>query len=187
MKFKYFIIFLFLTSCFKNSLENCADEKIKNVSKFNETEIKITVKLTKDEMYQKELEYQNTMKQLNVEYRDRHDCTNKIKEALNYYQLGIRSSVIRDLNKFNIKKYQKACSDRLKYNGGSLFANAAKRIDHKIIPIKKVSMEENLQNYKKFIRKNLKEKMRDSEYENLYQQCVDMKKNEPEIFKAKFE
>jgi len=184
---RYLIIFLFLTSCFKNALENCADEKIKSASIFNRTEITKTVKLTNDEMYQKELMYQNTLKELNTKYPDRFDCTDKINEAVNIYKLGIRSLITRDLNESNIKKYQKACSDRLEYGLKSHFAKVHKKVETKSIPIKKVSMEENLQNYKKFIRKNLKEKMRDSEYEKLYQQCVDMKKNEPEIFKAKFE
>ncbi|MDC0031501.1 hypothetical protein OAI92_02935 [Candidatus Pelagibacter sp.] len=40
---------------------------------------------------------------------------------------------------------------------------------------------------KKFIKQSLKKKMRDDIYANLYEYCVNEKKRNPEVFKAKYD
>lgn len=59
--------------------------------------------------------------------------------------------------------------------------------DKKQVVSKEYSEREIDNKYGQFLRKNLKEKMTNYIYENLYRKCADMKKNEPEIFKAKYE
>ena len=53
--------------------------------------------------------------------------------------------------------------------------------------IRKISPEENKKNYKKFISKSLKKKMKDPSYIRLYDNCVKYKKSKPEVFKAQYD
>ena len=52
---------------------------------------------------------------------------------------------------------------------------------------RKISPEENNKNYKKFISKSLKKKMKDRSYSDYYANCIKYKKWNPELFKAKYD
>ena len=64
---------------------------------------------------------------------------------------------------------------------------------YKKVLIKKISKQENQKAYKKFISESLKTKMKDmyldyySGYAHEYAKCVKYKKNNPELFKAKYD
>ena len=52
---------------------------------------------------------------------------------------------------------------------------------------RKISPEENMKKYKKFISQSLKNKMEDRYYYGNYAGCVEFRKNQPELFKAKYD
>ena len=66
-------------------------------------------------------------------------------------------------------------------------AKTTYNINYKWKIIRNISPEENKKKYKKFISQSLKKKMKDRDYEESYSYCVKYKKNNPEMFKAKYD
>jgi len=56
----------------------------------------------------------------------------------------------------------------------------------KSVKVRDIPQSENNRNYKKFINQSLKRKMSDREYENQYSSCIKLKKNNNELFEAKY-
>lgn len=88
--------------------------------------------------------------------------------------------------------FEKAKTECLKKNGntktGKLCIYFAK-IEYgelKQIKVRDIPQSENNRNYKKFINQSLKKKMSDREYENQYSSCIKLKKNNNELFEAKY-
>ena len=59
-------------------------------------------------------------------------------------------------------------------------------LSFKDVKVRDIPQSENNKNYKKFINQSLKRKMSDHEYENQYSSCIELKKNNNELFEAKY-
>ena len=59
-------------------------------------------------------------------------------------------------------------------------------LSFKDVKVRDIPQSENNRNYKKFINQSLKRKMSDREYENQYSSCIELKKNNNELFEAKY-
>ena len=57
----------------------------------------------------------------------------------------------------------------------------------KSVKIRDISKQENERAYKKFIKQALKSKLKDRWYEDHYRNCINWKKSNPELFKAKYD
>ena len=108
----------------------------------------------------------------NAEYKS-VEKTNKEKEA----------------DKISFEKDKTEC---LKKNGNTyngrvcIYLAKAEYGNFKQVKVKDIPQSENNRNYKKFINQSLKKKMSDREYENQYSSCIELKKNNNELFEAKY-
>lgn len=88
--------------------------------------------------------------------------------------------------------FEKAKTECLKKNGntkaGKLCVYFAEKEygNLKEVKVRDIPQSENNKNYKKFINQSLKRKMSDREYENQYSSCIELKKNNNELFEAKY-
>ena len=171
------LTFFFTTAgVFKSDLEECADFKVKSWIGFNRTEVFKTVPLTEEEQEKANEIYEAEMVRLDKEHSERHKCERKKGGG----------------------KISSACVDRNEYYFWAKYAELARK-SGKEVKVRDISEYENKREYKKYINMSLKKKLRfaDSQgskdwlfgqiYEGHYLTCVKEKKNNPELFKGKYD
>ena len=191
------LIFIFTTGFFKSKLEKCADykfDKISNNQIFPIAEYKY-VKRSKEEIAEIIKSREEATEKAIKEYYLLPICDEKKKP-----KLGLGDFDPNDPNAFGTKR---TC--RPKYKGGLTFEEIQKNKDlffaqddeFKEIKIRDIPKKETDILKKKFLNKNLKKKLnladtKNSEtkasafYNDKYKICTIEKKNNPEIFKAKY-
>ena len=174
----FLVLTFFLTTAglFKSDLEECADFKVKSWIGFNRTEVFKTVPLTEEEQEKANEIYEAEMVRLDKKHSERHKCEKK----------------------YSGKKISSACVDRNAYKFWAQIA-ATKKKSGKQVKVRDISEYENKREYKKYINMSLKKKLRfaDSQgskdwlfgqtYEGHYLTCIKEKKNNPELFKGKYD
>ena len=174
----FLVLTFFLTTAglFKSDLEECADFKVKSWIGFNRTEVFKTVPLTEEEQEKANEIYEAEMVRLDKKHSERHKCERKKGGG----------------------KISSACVDRNAYKFWALQA-AAKKRSGKQVKVRDISEYENKKNYKKYIKMSLNKKLRfadahgsldwyfGQEYQKNYLTCVKEKKNNPELFKGKYD
>jgi len=110
----------------------------------------------------------------NAEYKS-VEKTNKEKEA---DKIFFEKEKARCLKKGN----ENSLGTRICYGVAELNLNS----NFKSVKVRDIPQSENNRNYKKFINQSLKRKMSDREYENQYSSCIELKKNNNELFEAKY-
>jgi len=110
----------------------------------------------------------------NAEYK-RVEKTDKEKEAA---KISFEKAKARCLKKGNENSFgTRVC-----------ILQAAEKFNlyFKKVKVRDIPQSENNRNYKKFINQSLKRKMSDRAYENQYSSCIKLKKNNNELFEAKY-
>ena len=114
-----------------------------------------------------------------AEYREEKKTDKEIEER-NKKKSELRKKC--DLSKEKTKNSSKKSYECLKYTSFMLYESS----DYNSIKVRDITPEENLRNYKNYIRKSLKVKIKDRFYENSYASCIKEEKSNPKLFDAKY-
>ena len=178
------LIFIFTTGFFKSKLEKCADykfDKVKNHFIFPTAEYK-DVKRSKHEIEKIKKDREKRKKKSIANFKTLPICKDD-----QLFTLDVLNFMTCRNSKFSIKDYSDAL-DRI---------DKARNIEIKTIKVRDIPKEETDILKKKFLNKNLKKKLNladtknpetnaSSNYNYKYKECIAEKKNNPEIFKAKY-
>lgn len=114
-----------------------------------------------------------------AEYREEKKTDKEIEERnKKRSELKKKCNLAKEI-KENSTKMSYEC---LKYRKFILYESS----DYNSIKVRDISPEENLRNYKNYIRKSLKVKIKDQFYEKSYASCIKEEKSNPKLFDAKY-
>ena len=114
-----------------------------------------------------------------AEYREEKKTYKEIEER-NKKKSKLRKNC--DLTKEKTKNSSAISYECLKYRTFMIRESS----DYNSIKVRDITPEENLRNYKNYIRKSLKVKIKDKFYENSYASCIKEEKSNPKLFDAKY-